>query len=163
MKAGDNLTAPARKINPLMRLMISALLVAFAIFVVQYRKSVAPSQPGTPAVSTKPFPALPPEGENRFAWVPSYPGAEMENINTKQARDQVSYGFSFRTKDDFSQVLSFYRDRLQTAGFKVDVKTPGASGGELHAEGDTGKRSVDVIAAKRNEGGAEIGVTAVQR
>ena len=114
---------PPRKTNPLLRVMISAVLVAFAVFVVQYKRSATPARPSAPAPA-KPFLTEAPssEGSNRFAWVPPYPGATIENINTKQTRDQLSYGFSFRAPEDFKHVLAFYRDRLQAAGFKVDVK-----------------------------------------
>src|SRR5258708_3103538 len=158
-----------RRISPLLRVMISAVLVAFAIFVVVYRKSVPPARraaPSAAAANNKPFSSEAPsaEGGNRFAWIPGFPGAEVHDMSTKQTGDQLSYGFSFHTTQEFKQVLTFYRDRLQAAGFKVDVKDSEDRGGELHAEDPVGNRSFDVIAAKVIAGsGAEIGVTAVQR
>ena len=164
-----------RKISPLMRVMLSAVLLAFAIFTVQYKKSVpqAKKTPASAAASTKPFPSGAPssEGSTRFAWVPRFPGAIMENINTKQTRDLISYGFSFHTEREFGQVLSFYGEELQKEGFKVELKMDAAAaqdkqahenGGQLHADSPDGTRSFDVIAAK-SASGAEIGVTAVQR
>jgi hypothetical protein len=155
---------PRRRINPLLRIMFSAVLVAFALFVVVYKRSTTPPKPKVTA-STKPFITNAPssEGGNRFAWVPKYPGASVENINTKQTRDQLSYGFSFRAPDDFKQVLAFYHDQLQSAGFKVEVKDSAATGGEVHAEADGGQRTFDAIAAKVLQGsGTEVGVTAVK-
>ena len=158
-----------RKINPLLRVMISAVLVAFAIFVVIYRKSVHAARsaaPSTAAANGKPFLSAAPssEGANRFSWIPAFPGAAMHDISTRQTRDQLSYGFSFHATEDFPQVLAFYRDRLQALGFEARVKDSGESGGELHAEDTAGRRSLDVVAAKVvTGGGAEIGVTAVQR
>jgi hypothetical protein len=160
-----------RKISPLLRVMISAVLLAFAIFVMVYRKSLPPAPRTAPteaASKNKPFLSTAPssEGANRFAWIPAFPGAELHDINTKQTRDLLSYGFSFHTAKDFKEVLAFYRDRLQAAGFKVDVKDSADTGGELHADAADGTRSFDVIAAKAAAGagtGAEIGVTAVQR
>ena len=146
--------------------MISAVFIAFAIFVVQYRKSVPRAKSVTSSANVKPFLTDAPssEGTNRFAWIPAFPDTELSGINTKQTRGQLSYGFSFRTTQDFKSVLSFYREKLQAAGFKVDVKDPGDRGGELHADSADGTRSFDVIAAKVVAGtGAEIGVTAVQR
>jgi len=145
--------------------MMSAVLVAFAVFVIQFKKSTAPPKPGAP-VASKPFMTSAPssEGANRFAWVPRYPGAIIENINTKQTRDQLSYGFSFRAPDDFKHVLGVYRDRLQADGFQVDVKDSTGTGGELHAVADGGKRSFDAVVAKVLQGtGTEVGVTAVER
>ena len=156
---------PPRKSNPLLRIIMSAVLVAFAIFVVQYQKSTEHPQPRGNS-PTKPFLSTAPssEGSNRFAWVPRYPGATVENISTKQTREQLSYGFKFRTADDFKQVLAFYKAGLQSAGFKVQVNDSGDHGGDLHADADTGGRSFDVVAAKVLQGtGTEVGLTAVQR
>lgn len=156
---------PPRKTNPLLRIIMSTVLVAFAIFVIQYQKSTEHSQPRWSG-HTKPFLSTAPssEGSNRFAWVPHYPGATVENISTKQTREQLSYGFKYRTEDDFKQVLAFYKAGLQSAGFKVQVKDSGDRGGDLHADADSGGRSFDVVAAKVLQGtGTEVGVTAVQR
>jgi hypothetical protein len=155
---------PGRKTNPLLRVMMSLVLVGFAVFVVEYKKATTPPKSGAPAAS-KPFLTDAPssEGSNRFAWVPKYPGAATENISTKQTRDQLSYGFSFRAPDDFKHVLAFYRDQLQGAGFQVEVKDSHETGGELHAVADGGGRTLDAIAAKVLQGtGTEVGVTAVQ-
>jgi hypothetical protein len=160
-----------RKISPLMRVMISAVLLAFAIFTLQYRKSLpqakAPAR-ASAANSHKAFPSTAPssEGATRFAWVPRFPGAQLENINTKQTRDQLSYGFSFHAAPDFADVLAFYGDQLRKQGFqvelKMDAKQTQENGGQLHAESADGTRSFDAIAAKA-AAGSEIGVTAVQR
>src|SRR6202035_2079228 len=137
---------PPRKRNTLLRVIMSAVLAAVAIFVVQYKKSTEHPTPGAHG-PVKPFLSTAPssEGSNRFAWVPHYPGASIENINTKQTRDQLTYGFNFRTADDFKQILAFYRAQLEPAGFKVDVKNPGEYGGELHADANSSGRSMDVV------------------
>jgi len=157
---------PQRRISLQLRVMISAVFVAFSIFVIQYRKSVPQAKPATASANSKPFLTDAPssEGANRFAWIPTFPEAELSGINTKQTREQLSYGFSFHTTRGFKEVLAFYREKLQAAGFQVGVKDTGETGGELHADSADGKRSFDVIAAKVISGaGAEIGVTAVQR
>jgi hypothetical protein len=156
---------PPRKRNTLLRVIMSAVLAAFAIFVVQYKKSTEHPQPGANA-PVKPFLSTAPsaEGSNRFAWVPHYPGAALENISTKQTREQLSYGFTFRTADDFKQVLTFYKEQFQAAGFKVKVNDSGDHGGDLHADADSSGQSFDVVAAKVQQGtGTEVGVTAIQR
>lgn len=159
------IATPPRKRNTLLRVIMSAVLAAFAIFVVQYKKSTEHPQPGT-ATPAKPFISTAPssEGSNRFAWVPHYPGAAVENISTKQTHDELRYGFNFHTADDFKQVLAFYSEQLQTAGFKVKVNDSADHGGDLHADADSGARSFDVVAAKVAQGtGTEVGATAVQR
>ena len=155
------LATPTRRINPLLRVMMSAVLVAFAIFVVEYKKFTTPAKP---LATAGPFLTDSPssEGSNRFAWVPKYPGATLENISTKQTRDQLTYGFNFHTSDDFKHVLEFYRDQLRSAGYQVDLKESGGNGGELHAEADGGSRTLDATIAKQLQGmGTEVGVTAV--
>ena len=142
------------------------MFVAFAYFVGQYRKAVPRGVPGEANLDTRPL--LPADGSadqaGRFAWVPAFPGAEIEGITSKLTRGQISYGFHFRTPQDFKSALAFYGDKLKEAGFKVDVKDSTDKGGELHADSADGKRSFDVVAAKVYSGtGTEIGVTAVQR
>jgi len=156
---------PPRKRNTLLRVIMSAVLAAFAIFVVQYQKSTEHPRSGANG-PVKPFLSTAPsaEGFNRFAWIPRYPGATVENISTKQTRDELTYGFNFRTTDDFKQALEFYSQQLKSAGFKVEVKNSGETGGDLHANADSSGRSFDVVAAKVVQGtGTEVGVTAVQR
>jgi hypothetical protein len=159
-----------------MRVMVSAVLLAFAIFTVQYRKSLPEAKRAASSaktVSNKPFPSVAPssEGATRFSWIPKFPDAQLENISTKQTRDEVSYGFSFHTTQDFGQVLTFYGDELRKQGFKVELKveasgagqkTAPENGGQLHADSSDGTRSFDVVATKAASG-AEVGVTAVQR
>jgi hypothetical protein len=156
--------APARRINPLLRVMFSVVLLAFAIFVVVYKRSTTP--PKTDLLTpSKPFLTDSPssEGANHFAWVPKYPGATTENISSKQTRDELSYGFNFHSPDDFKKVLTFYRDQLQSAGFQVDLKETSTAAGELHATAGGGSRTFDAMVANVSQGtGAEVGVTAVQ-
>jgi hypothetical protein len=156
--------APARRINPLLRVMFSVVLLAFAIFVVVFKKSTTSTKADL-LTPSKPFLTDSPssEGANRFAWVPKYPGATTENISSKQTRDELSYGFNFHTPDDFKKVLTYYRDQLQSAGFQVDLKETTTAAGELHAKSDSSNRTFDAIVANVSQGtGSEVGVTAVQ-
>src|SRR5579885_729962 len=144
---------PPRKTNTLLRVVMSAVLAAFAIFVVQYQKSTERPQSGAHG-PLKPFKSIAPsaEGSNTFAWVPHYPGATVENINTKQTRDELTYGFNFRTADDFKQALGFYDQQLKSAGFKVEMTNSSETGGELHANAESSGRSFDVVAVKVVQG-----------
>jgi hypothetical protein len=157
--------APARRINPLLRVMFSVVLLLFAIFVVVYKRSTTTPPKADLLTPSKPFLTDSPssEGTNRFAWVPKYPGATTENISSKQTRDELSYGFNFHTPDDFKKVLTFYRDQLQSAGFQVDLKETTSAAGELHAATDSKDRTFDAVVANVSQGtGSEVGVTAVQ-
>jgi hypothetical protein len=156
--------APARRINPLLRVMFSVVLLAFAIFVVVYKKSTAPTKTDL-LTPSKPFLTDSPssEGANRFAWVPKYPGATTENISSKQTRDELTYGFNFHSPDDFKKVLAYYRDQLQSAGFQVDLKENTTAAGELHAATENKDRTFDAVVANVSQGtGSEVGVTAIQ-
>ena len=156
--------APARRINPLLRVMFSVVLLAFAIFVVVFKRSTTPTKTDL-LTPSKPFLTDSPssEGANRFAWVPKYPGATTENISSKQTRDELTYGFNFHSPDDFKHVLTFYRDQLQSAGFEVDLKESTTAAGELHATSGNKDRTLDAIVANVSQGtGAEVGVTAIQ-
>jgi hypothetical protein len=157
---------PQRRISLQLRLILAIVFIAFAYFVAQYRKSVPRARSTETSMDTRPLlvddPS--PEGTDRFAWVPAFPGAEIEGITSKVTRGQVSRGFHFRTARDFKTALAFYGDKLKGAGFKVDIKETTGQGGELHADSADGKRAFDVVAAKVFSGtGTEIGVTAVQR
>jgi hypothetical protein len=149
----------ARTAHPRNRIAFSAVLFVVVLGVVWYQRS-------HPAVGSakKPFLSQAPssEGGNKFAWVPSYPGATISNIRTKMTRGELSYGFSFVTPDASEKVLAFYQSQLRAAGFKVDVKGSGDAGGQLHAEDSDGKRSFDLTAGKAAEG-AEAGVLAIQK
>lgn len=157
--------APARRINPLLRVMFSVVLLLFAIFVVVFKRSTTTPAKTDLLTPAKPFLTDSPssEGANRFSWVPKYPGATTENITSKQTRDELTYGFNFHTPDDFKKVLTYYRDQLQSAGFRVDLKENTSAAGELHATADSNKRTFDAVVANVSQGtGSEVGVTAVQ-
>lgn len=149
----------ARTVNPRNRIAFSAVVLAIGLGIVWYQRS-------HPAAgrAKKPFLSQAPssEGSKTFAWVPAYPGAATSGIRTKMTRGELSYGFSFRTPDGSEKILSFYQSQLQAAGFKVDVKSAGDAGGQLHAEDSGAKRSLDLTAGKATEG-TEAGVLAVEK
>jgi hypothetical protein len=149
---------PSRTATPRNRIIFSAAVLVIGLGLVWYRRSHLPA-----GNAKKPFLSQAPSSEagNKFAWVPSYPGATISDIRTKMTRGELSYGFSFHTPDDTEKILSFYQSQLQAAAFKVDVKR-GDAGGQLHAEDSGGKRSFDMTAGKTAEG-TEAGVLAVQK
>lgn len=105
----------------------------------------------------------PSESSNRFAWVPAYPGARLENIRTVQNRDQRGYGYHFQVKDESAKVRKFYESNLKSAGFTVIGKS-GANGKswDLYAENPDRTRSIDVNGNAQPEG-VNVGVIAVVR
>lgn len=147
-----------RTATPRNRIVFSVAVLVVGLGLVWYRRSHSVAED-----AKKPFLSQAPssEGTNRFAWVPSYPGATISDIRTKMTRGELSYGFAFRTPDGSEKILSFYQSQLQAAGFKVDVKR-GDVGGQLHAEDSDGKRSFDLTAGKANAG-TEAGALAVEK
>jgi hypothetical protein len=152
----------ARTANPRNRIAFSAVVLAIGLGMVWYQRSHPAAR--TAGSAKKPFLSQAPssEGSKTFAWVPAYPGATVSGIRTKMTRGELSYGFSFQTPDGSEKILSFYQSQLQAAGFKVDVKSAGDAGGQLHAEDAGGKRSLDLTAGKAAEG-MEAGVLAVEK
>jgi hypothetical protein len=152
---------PARTIQPRNRIILSGVVLVLALSAVWYQRTHPGARTG--AVSDKPFLSKAPsaEGNQQFAWVPAYPGAKISDIRTKMTRGELSYGFSFLTHDPFDQVLSFYRQQLQNAGFKVEVSNAGG-GGRLHADDPADKRTLDMTSAKTAEG-SETGILAVEK
>jgi hypothetical protein len=149
---------PSRTATPRNRIVFSVAVLVVGLSLVWYRRShPAAGEAKKPFLSQAPSS----EGTNRFAWVPSYPGATISDIRTKMTRGELSYGFAFHTPDASEKILSFYQSRLQALGFKVDVKR-GDAGGQLHAENSDGKRSFDLTAAKAAEG-TEAGALAVDK
>ena len=149
---------PSRTATPRNRIIFSAAVLVIGLGMVWYQRSHSPA-----GNAKKPFLSQAPSSEagNKFAWVPSYPGATISDIRTKMSRGELSYGFSFRTPDATEKILSFYQGQLQAAAFKVDVKR-GDAGGQLHAEDPGGERSFDLTVGKVADG-TEAGVLAVQK
>jgi hypothetical protein len=69
----------------MLRVVMSAVLLAFAVFVVQYQKSTERTSVWRerPAEAIFVYRAVG-GGIESLAWVPHYPGATVENINTSR-------------------------------------------------------------------------------
>ena len=153
---------PARKINVFVRFLLSVALIGLTVILLQKQKNhsardhaVTPRQPFLTDPSS--------ESSNRFAWVPSYPGARLENIRTVQKADQLSYEYQFQVKDEGAKVRIFYESYLKSAGFTV-IGKGGAEGKswDLYAESPDRTRSIDVNGNAQAEG-VNVGVVAVVR
>lgn len=109
-----------------------------------------------------------PEGTVKFgagaeakipAWAPAYPGVNPQANFSMQGGDGASGSFQFTTKDSAKSVLSFYEQRLKSAGFGITSNFTGntdtASGGMISAEDTATKRTLVITV------GTENGETAV--
>ena len=161
----------------MVRVLVSAALVGVVIFFLMRGRSNRPLFQKAGTASNKPFKSIAPssEGENRFAWIPRYPGAEMQDIRSSQSREQISYGYRFHVTHDQAEVLTFYETHLGPAGFKLQRKI-GADGSELHAQSADGSQALEVtvvpvVAEKPADKkqsptvdmGVDVGVAAVAR
>ena len=153
---------PARKINFLVPILFSVALIGITFALLQKQRNPSTRDhavtPGQPFLTDAPS-----ESSNRFAWVPSYPGARLENIRTVQNRDQLGYGYHFQVKDEGTKVRKFYESKLKSAGFTVIGKS-GADGKswDLYAENPDRTRSIDVNGNAQPEG-VNVGVMAMVR
>jgi hypothetical protein len=151
----------ARKINFLVLILFTVALIGLTLELLQKQRNPSARDH---AVTPKPYLTEPlSESSNRFAWVPSYPGAQLENIRTVQNRDQLGYGYHFQVKDAGAKVRTFYESNLKSAGFTV-IGKGGANGNswDLYAENPDRTRSVDVNGNAQPEG-VNVGVMAVVR
>ena len=78
-------------------------------------------------------------------WVPAYPGATPVGTFSMQGGDGAGGTFSFTTKDSPDTVLTFYKNALTGAGFKITANingmANGASGNMITAEDEATKRT----------------------
>jgi hypothetical protein len=147
-----------RKNTSWVRILLSAALLGVVIYFVQRQQPMAPTKR-----AMKPLPAGAYEDSaTRFAWVPRYPDANVDNIRTQRTSDKTVYAYQFEFQSDFQPILTYYENQLRGAGFKVERKGSGEVGVGLHAEDANQRRIVDVLASKL-KGISEIDVTAAER
>ena len=142
--------------------LLAVALIGFTLSLLHERRNLATHDR---AVSPRRafFTDTPSDSSNRFAWVPSYPGSQLENIRTVQNGDQVGYGYQFHVNDEGTKVRTFYESNLKSAGFTVIGKggTNGKSW-DLYAESPDRTRSIDVNGNAQPEG-VNVGVMARMR
>ena len=152
----------SRKLTFLISILSAVALIGLTFTLLQEQRNLSARDH---AVTPRPpFLTEPPsESSNRFAWVPLYPGARLENIRTVQNRDQLGYGYHFQVKDEGDKVRKFYESNLKRAGFTVIGKGgPNGKSWDLYAENPDRTRSIDVNGNAQPEG-VNVGVMAVMR
>lgn len=75
-------------------------------------------------------------------WIPSYPGARVEGVNSFEAGGEKSGTFVLRTADDIASVVSFFEEQMGGMGLQVDKSSMNVQGAETvnltgRAEGRT--------------------------
>lgn len=90
------------------------------------------------------------------AWVPTYPGGTAQSAFDARTAEGHSAMFTVSTQDPVQQVLDFYQQKLEAAGFKVQKSSFEAegkvSGGSVVGTTDDGKREVNVTVSTSEEG-----------
>jgi len=89
------------------------------------------------------------------AWVPSYPGATMQNTFSANSNGEQTGSYAFVTADAPEKVISFYGDNLKSGGFNVSNVTTnsnGKTGGMVSGEDKATKRTVVAIIGSENDG-----------
>jgi len=86
-------------------------------------------------------------------WVPAYPGAVAEGVYASEDGTQAGGTFGLTSADSVDQVVAFYKEQLEGAGFKVNetkYSGTGGSGGMVTGESNDGKRTVTFTVATDN-------------
>ena len=101
-------------------------------------------------------------GNSAPAWVPVYPGSSPQGTFSSQTPEGDQHGFSFKTSDAATKVISYYQDQLKSAGFTVNLATTGDQGGMVSAE-DSGKKRNIVVTVGTSGEGTQVGVMALEK
>ena len=79
-------------------------------------------------------------------WIPSYPGARVEGVNSLEAGGEKSGTFTIKTADDIATVVAFYEEQLGALGLKVDKASFTTDGAEtVNLTGSSEARTVNVM------------------
>lgn len=102
--------------------------------------------------------------ENIPAWVPRYPEVEPAGTFFSQSGGEVSGTFTVETDDSVDDVIAFYRDALEEAGFTETAYTTSQAGGTRNANlvAESGNRQVGVMASS-DDGTTQVVVTFSER
>jgi hypothetical protein len=88
-------------------------------------------------------------------WVPEYPGVEPQHSSSVTRDGGIGGTFQITSDDAVSGVISFYRSRLEEAGFDVSVNTFSGSEGEeagvVNGRHDEAGRTVAVMVGTDGE------------
>ena len=83
------------------------------------------------------------------SWIPSYPGSSKLGAMKSTQNGKKSGTYRFKSNDDVKQVISFYDEKLNSDGFKINKTSydaNGESGGSV--TGEKGGRTIAVTAAR---------------
>lgn len=104
------------------------------------------------------------EGKSRFRmgsggaeeipeWIPRYPGSEPEGTFLSSTETKTEGGFAFGLQDGLDEVLGFYEDELEGAGFEVTGRNSWEAGGSQGAtiSAEEANRQIQVMLAQEGD------------
>jgi hypothetical protein len=102
------------------------------------------------------------------SWVPVYPGAQTQGTYSTQNAEEKTAGFVVSTSDSVDQVLSFYKEKLEANGLKIEQTSTSSSGtgngAMLSAKSEDEKRTVVVMIGNGSDNkGTQATVTYVEK
>ena len=98
-------------------------------------------------------------------WVPVYPGTEPKNRGSMKTNETVSGNYTTTTDDGVDEVLEYFRESLESAGYEVNVNTfssDDTGGGMINGSLESEGRTVVVIVGT-DDGATGITVTHTQK
>lgn len=97
------------------------------------------------------------------AWVPTYPGGAVEGAYSAQSDAGQQGAFSVTTGDSMDEVIEYYRDALEEAGYTIEstsFDSPGLRQQSLAGRKPGEERQITVIVRAGEQSGSE-GTTAM--
>ncbi len=153
------ITPPARKGNPLLRILLSLAMLGCALYIVIREGKPPKKVPVAPS-----FRSLAPSGEGSgsFAWIPRYPGSTVTNIHTRETEKELTYGLELTSTAPPTDVASYMERALRGAGFTTKSSQPSATETNLHGEASNPKRTIE-IGIDKVQDGTYVTVAATQQ
>lgn len=96
------------------------------------------------------------------AWVPGYPGSSPTGTFSASNKEGKQGGYSFKTPDAPTKVLSYYQDHLKTAGFTLNITNIGEQGGLVIAEDKAANHNITVTVTPE-AGGSNVLLMAINK
>jgi len=149
---------PGGRRNPVVRIVLSFAVLGAALFFVIREGRPPKKVPVAPSFRSRTPSA---EGSATFAWIPRYPGAQVQNIRTQETEQELIYGMEFVSSDAPTDITAYFERGLHAAAFTVETKRLGPDEINLHAEGSRG-RSIDV-GVDKVPSGSRVVVTAREK
>lgn len=85
------------------------------------------------------------------SWLPAYPGTQPTGTMVAETPSNKSSTFAFKTADTPEQVLTFYKEKLEAAGFEILTAMIQATGGMVTAQDSASQRQVVVTTSPGGE------------